>query len=112
MSFTLTLPLFHAILAVIVLVSPLIWSIVSMYFTQKETKKILASINEKIKEQDTKINTHKEDVDGKFMSYQKYFDDRLKISENHSDEKFNKINDVLISTKTLVELLVQNKIKN
>lgn len=111
MNITLTLPLWGLISTVIVMGVPIIWGLISMYFKQiamkdklisieKDTKTKLLSIEIDVAHQEKSINTFKRDIEAKL--------DKHKAA---NDNKLAEMNNTMIETKMLVQLLVQDKIK-
>ncbi len=86
---------------IITFIVSITWVLISMYFRverlkskQKETEDEIAGIF-------VMLDMNKKDLEAKMDSHKVYADSRLL-----------EINNIVVSTKTLVELLVQNKIKD
>lgn len=106
------IPLWGAIVGAISLITPLIWALITMFFTQKETKAIIATIQLQIINQDKLIVLLDDKFENKFDTYRKEFDHKFEKQRNSIDDKLTKINEIVISTKAVVDLIVKDKIKN
>lgn len=111
MFMSISIPVWGIILAVVVYLTPIIWALITMYFTQKETKNIINAIGLKIEAQDKLIRF----VDSKFDTKH----DKL---ENDLIHKIDKVKDNIQSslleisktvneTKGVVNLIVLNRLK-
>ena len=89
MEVNYTLPLWTIIISVFIIILPIIWSLIKMYFTQNSLKEDIRGLKTDGHYQDKNIDT-------------------LKLT---TENKLSEMNAILIATKTLVELLVQDKIK-
>jgi len=105
-----TIPLWGIIVFLISTLGPTIWGLITMYFLGKENRKEINSLktsyDDSIKAlkqelyfQETAINAFKKDIEDKL--------DKHKIA---TDVRLSNINDGIIETKTLVKLLVENRI--
>ncbi len=106
MDITITVPIWNMILGIVLLVAPIIWGIITMYFNQGKNKIIFDALITRIDNQDkvinfldTKVDAHNDKSIMEFDSY-----------KLNMERQLNRINETVIQTKTLVDLLVQNKI--
>lgn len=94
------IPLWGIISMIAVGIVPMVWSLITMYFGLKQAQKELADLKEDIGNQEKSIAVFKKGIEEKI--------DDHKMS---TDSKLSVISNTMISTKTLVELLVNNKLK-
>lgn len=95
-----TFPLWTVILTIIPFILGIIWALIKMFFNQKATHNRVTAVIEDMKHHENKVDNLKKDLENKL--------DRHKIA---NDNKLSEMNNTMIATKTLVELLVQDKIK-
>lgn len=100
MEINYTLPVWTVVVAIITIAIPIIWSLIKMYFNYTNLKDQIKNMQVHIEFQEKSIATIKKDIEDKL--------DRHKTS---NDQRLMEINNTMIATKTLVELLVADKIK-
>lgn len=100
MNVTITVPLWGLVTLVISTGLPIIWGLISMYFKQQSMKEDFKVLQKDVEQQEKSITALKSEIEAKL--------DRHKAS---TDTRLMEINNTAIATKTLVELLVNDKIK-
>lgn len=94
------LPLNHVIITLIPFFLVVVWALINMFFNNRNNKKSIDKLEKEMYYQERAIDTFKKEIDGKLDKYKTATDNKLgNISENIGE------------TKTLVKLLVDNKIK-
>lgn len=88
----------------IVLAVPFITWIIVMIFTHKSK---ISSLEASRKEMKTELSSQEKSI----TSFKKEIEDKLDKHKISTDSKLNEINTNMVATKTLVELLVANRIK-
>ena len=100
MDITFTLPLWGIIVLIVTTGTPVIWGLISMYFKQQNMNNEIKSVkNEQVHQEKT------------IVSLKKDIEDKLDKHKTATDNKLHEINNIAVETKTLVQLLVQDKIK-
>lgn len=94
------IPLWGIISTFIIIVVPVVWALINNHFSLKANTKEIAKIENEMYYQEKAINSLRKDLEQKL-------DDHKKAT----DEKLSSINATAIETKTLVKLLVDNKLK-
>ena len=111
MNVNYTLPFWTIVIFIVPAIIGIIWTLIKMFFHQKDTytrikiMESLQSAQEKSllnleKDHQDKVDTLKKDLESKL--------DRQKIA---TDGKLTEINNIMIETRTMVKLLVEDKIK-
>lgn len=96
----MSIPLWNVAIGLVLLISPLVWGLVKMFFSLKRSNEKLIELSLKVIKQDELIVSFEDKYDSKFDAY-----------KNSIERRLNLINETVIATKTMVELLIQDKIK-
>lgn len=116
------IPLWGIISTLVLLVAPMAWSIITMFFGLKSNTKELVllkkSHDEQIKDleksHDDQIKGIKDEIyhqERAISSFKKDIEEKLDKHKHATDQKLSSINDITVETRTLVKLLVDNKLK-
>lgn len=100
MDINYTIPLWGIITIVGTSIITISWSLINTYFISKANKKSIEKIEKEMYYQEKAINSFKKDIEQKLDEHKKA-----------TDTKLSDISHIVIETKTLVKLLVDNKIK-
>lgn len=94
------LPPTHVVVILIPFLITAVWALITMFFNNKNNRKSIDKLEKEMYYQERAIDTFKKEIDEKLDKYKTATDNKLgNISEN------------IAETKTLVKLLVENKIK-
>lgn len=108
---SIAVPIWGIILGIVVYLTPIAWALITMYFSQKETKTILNAINLQIENQDKLIKFVDDKFENKHDELEIQFNNKIEKVKDTLELKLNEMNTNVIKTQTLVELLVMDKIK-
>ncbi len=108
---TIALPVWSIILGIIIYLTPIAWALITMYFTQKETKSILDAITLQVENQDKLIRFIDDKFENKHDDLEIQLNTKIEKVRDTIEMKLNEMNTNVIKTQTLVELLVMDKIK-
>jgi cell division protein FtsB len=95
MNVNYTIPLW----SILTFIIPVIWGLIRMYFNQIQMKKDI------VKQEEDNIALR-----DNIMGIKKEIEDKLDRHKQATDAKLEAINSISIETRTLVKLLVDNKI--
>ena len=111
MFMNITIPMWSIIIAIIVYLTPIIWAVITMYFTQDKTKIILTAITLQIENQQKLISFFDTKFELKHDTLEKDINYKIDKVKDTVQNKISEMNNNIIKTQTLVELLVSDKIK-
>jgi hypothetical protein len=107
MSINYTLPLWSVIMTIAIFLMPIVWGLIKMHFKQIEMRKDILRQDQEMTLMNKEMTFIKESV----MIIKKDIEDKLDRHKTSNDSKLMDINNISVKTMTLVELLVQDKIK-
>lgn len=111
MPMNIVVPIWGIVLGIVSYLTPIAWAIITMFFAQKETKRILESIEIQIENQEKLIQLIDTKFETKHSHLENAVNDKFDRFKDSVQLKLTEINNTVISTKTLVDLLVGDKIK-